>query len=150
MDSPHIFQLRRMVLQRLECLQQAGVLDLPRPRAAPTPLSPMEGTAERETVVDSVQAVRPLSMSTKEEFMPRKTARHRSPTETAPSAGVSAAADSLPESREECAAALDAMSRTVASCRRCQELAEMRTQTVFGVGNPQARLVMLGERARSR
>jgi DNA polymerase len=33
----------------------------------------------------------------------------------------------------------------VAACRLCSELAATRTQTVFGVGNPQARLCFLGE-----
>ena len=33
----------------------------------------------------------------------------------------------------------------MATCRRCAELAATRTQTVFGVGNPLARLVFLGE-----
>ena len=34
---------------------------------------------------------------------------------------------------------------TVASCTRCQELAETRNQTVFGVGNPNARVLFIGE-----
>jgi uracil-DNA glycosylase len=33
----------------------------------------------------------------------------------------------------------------VAGCTRCSELAQTRTQTVFGVGNPNARVVFLGE-----
>ena len=33
----------------------------------------------------------------------------------------------------------------VAACTRCAELVRNRTQTVFGVGNPHARLVFLGE-----
>ena len=33
----------------------------------------------------------------------------------------------------------------VRECTRCKELATTRTQTVFGVGNPQARLCFLGE-----
>ncbi|HEY2893404.1 MAG TPA: uracil-DNA glycosylase [Pirellulales bacterium] len=33
----------------------------------------------------------------------------------------------------------------VAACQRCGELASTRTQTVFGVGNPKARLCFLGE-----
>ena len=33
----------------------------------------------------------------------------------------------------------------VAGCTRCAELASTRTQTVFGVGNPNARLCFLGE-----
>ena len=42
-------------------------------------------------------------------------------------------------------AALAAVAREVAACTRCAELAATRTQTVFGVGNPHARLVFCGE-----
>jgi len=40
---------------------------------------------------------------------------------------------------------LEALQREVAGCTRCGELASTRTQTVFGVGNPRARLCFLGE-----
>src|SRR5205085_1882109 len=40
---------------------------------------------------------------------------------------------------------LDAIRQQVANCTRCTELACTRTQTVFGVGNPRARLVFMGE-----
>ena len=40
---------------------------------------------------------------------------------------------------------LDMIRQEVAECRLCHELATTRTQTVFGVGNPQARLCFLGE-----
>lgn len=43
------------------------------------------------------------------------------------------------------AAALAKVEREVAACTRCQELARSRTQTVFGVGDPHSRLVLLGE-----
>ncbi|MBI1348999.1 uracil-DNA glycosylase [bacterium] len=33
----------------------------------------------------------------------------------------------------------------VAQCTRCDELARTRTQTVFGVGNPEARILFVGE-----
>jgi len=42
-------------------------------------------------------------------------------------------------------AALNVLARKVAACTRCAELARTRTQTVFGVGNPMARLVFMGE-----
>ena len=42
-------------------------------------------------------------------------------------------------------AALADLATEVAACTRCQELAASRTQTVFGVGNPQARLCFFGE-----
>ncbi len=40
---------------------------------------------------------------------------------------------------------LDLLRNEVACCTRCPELARTRTQTVFGVGNPDARLCFLGE-----
>jgi DNA polymerase len=40
---------------------------------------------------------------------------------------------------------LEDLQAAVAACAKCAELARTRTQTVFGVGNPHARLVFLGE-----
>jgi DNA polymerase len=40
---------------------------------------------------------------------------------------------------------LDAIRGQVAACQRCPHLAAQRTQTVFGVGNPRARLCFVGE-----
>ena len=40
---------------------------------------------------------------------------------------------------------LKALAKRVAACTRCQELASTRTQTVFGVGNPEARVMFIGE-----
>jgi DNA polymerase len=40
---------------------------------------------------------------------------------------------------------LEVLQQHVAACTLCDELASTRTQTVFGVGNPQARLCFLGE-----
>jgi DNA polymerase len=40
---------------------------------------------------------------------------------------------------------LEVIQREVAVCRRCEHLACTRTQTVFGVGNPGARLCFMGE-----
>jgi DNA polymerase len=50
-----------------------------------------------------------------------------------------------PAEMDERAAALAAVARQVAACTRCAELVRTRTQTVFGVGNPYARLVFIGE-----
>ncbi|MEE3367557.1 MAG: uracil-DNA glycosylase [Planctomycetota bacterium] len=40
---------------------------------------------------------------------------------------------------------LEGMAAAVAGCRLCQELAETRTQTVFGVGDPNAKILFVGE-----
>ena len=43
------------------------------------------------------------------------------------------------------APSLEVLREEVSQCTLCTELAETRTQTVFGVGNPQARLCFVGE-----
>ena len=46
---------------------------------------------------------------------------------------------------EQKAAGLDALRRRVVPCQLCRHLASSRTQTVFGVGNPGAELMFVGE-----
>ncbi len=56
--------------------------------------------------------------------------------------------DSSPRSATTLAerqAALSILADEVKGCTRCRELAETRTQTVFGVGDPQARILFIGE-----
>lgn len=50
-----------------------------------------------------------------------------------------------PLSLEDRRAALATVCESVRQCRLCRELAETRTQTVFGVGNPRASILFLGE-----
>ena len=40
---------------------------------------------------------------------------------------------------------LQQLAEVVCDCKRCPKLAESRTQTVFGVGNPNARIMFIGE-----
>ena len=42
-------------------------------------------------------------------------------------------------------ARLEALRETVSACTKCEHLAAFRTQTVFGVGNPHAELMFVGE-----
>lgn len=58
-----------------------------------------------------------------------------------PSSPRSAAGPS-PEDR---AAQLREVAKQVATCQRCSELCSTRTQTVFGVGDPAARIMFIGE-----
>ena len=57
------------------------------------------------------------------------------------SAATAATAQEVAATAQEVAA----LAREVAACTRCGELARTRRQTVFGVGNPHARLVFCGE-----
>ena len=45
---------------------------------------------------------------------------------------------------------LQILAEKVKACTRCDELARTRKQTVFGVGNPQAKILFIGEAAGSR
>jgi DNA polymerase len=59
-------------------------------------------------------------------------------SQPAQAAGAFAAADDR-------VASLQLLAEQVAGCTRCAELAEARTNTVFGVGRPDARICFLGE-----
>lgn len=104
MQSLNSEKMRRIVIDRLESLQQAGVRQLPR-RELATPAPGDLAAAENLVAIDSA--------SGGGEFrnVPR----------------------------------LEILQQLVASCTRCGELAQSRKQTVFGVGNPKARLCFLGE-----
>jgi DNA polymerase len=60
------------------------------------------------------------------------------------SAALFEAPDALTQ-QEPVDLSLDVIQNEVAGCTRCTELASTRSQTVFGVGNPNARLCFLGE-----
>jgi DNA polymerase len=101
---------QRIVRQRLESLERAGVSVLPQttelsqPTAVPEPRSiPTE-----KNIVAKTDGPKPK--------------RGGTPAEQ-----------------------LAALAGCVAACTRCEELAQTRTQTVFGVGNPEASIMFIGE-----
>ncbi len=115
----------RSLVQRLENLQRAGVSRL---------LRPARRDKDAEPAVAATAAVEPRSQSRKSLASP--------PTAGDPQCPVLAAVAAQDDPRS---AALAAVAEKVAACTRCKELAATRTQTVFGIGNPYARLVFCGE-----
>jgi DNA polymerase len=71
--------------------------------------------------------------------LPRGEARETEATAQTDLSAESKASDADPQS------ALAILQEEVSGCTRCEELACSRTQTVFGVGNPNARLCFFGE-----
>lgn len=67
-----------------------------------------------------------------------------SPNSTPAGSGLFAATGDE-QGASSAAPTLAVLQQEVAACTLCGELAATRTQTVFGVGNPRARLCMLGE-----
>jgi DNA polymerase len=108
---------RRALRQQLESLEAAGVGQLPKPHG---PLiSPKRQIAKTPAL--------PAAMFEEEAQL----------------VSAEIASQAAPDHSE--AATLAVLQQEVAGCTRCGELASTRTQTVFGVGNPNARLCFLGE-----
>ena len=132
MNGP-MSRTHRIVKQRLESLRDAGVEQIGR---SSVPDSGVAGV----TSAGAGPSVRGSTAS------PDTPASAAIPTGTAARSQVDAIDRSNPTMTvAERQAALNEMCSDVAACVRCEELASQRTQTVFGVGNPQARLVFVGE-----
>ena len=125
---------KQAVLQQLESWQRAGVRQLPAPR---TPTASF-AAAGAESVTTSVFSTAP----TEELAMPLAAAAK-------PLLEIATPLDSTTPTPArfvgDKAAALHVLQQEVAGCTLCQELASTRTQTVFGVGNVNARVAFFGE-----
>lgn len=138
-------QLRRAVRQHLETLRRAGVRYV-----SQSVVSPVDSSAADQSLGDSTDSnvdSGPPSTPTEREM--NRTSRSKS-TSVAPAETPQAAEPPINKataglSRKKRVAELEILRAEVSGCPRCQELVDTRTQTVFGVGNPQARLVFCGE-----
>jgi DNA polymerase len=134
-DSSQVFELshlmttgnlNRAIRQLLDDWRSAGLTHLP--KALPVADAVIAG----EDAVENPEPVAPP--------LPQ--------AETAPEVPAAKSKSSTPSpgtTLEERQEALRKLAQCVAGCVRCQELAETRKQTVFGVGNPQARVMFIGE-----
>lgn len=152
---------KRAMTQILKYLASAGVSHIPRVNLSRQPKSVAEPGDKKTTPVRSGRSSGPdvVSESRKTESRPvvkemkRPPAGLLLPEELQPGTGGRPALlpevqlileRSFSETREK-VDALCALAKTVAACKRCSELASRRTQTVFGVGNPNARIMFIGE-----
>lgn len=138
---------KRILIQRLESLYSAGVRAWPRVTVAePASLreDDLAGEAMKKPPVKErppIPAGLPASSSTvKESHRAAERAKttpaekSKSIPEQEPLQGPRTRADLLRDLAEQ-----------VAACQKCPVLVNYRTQTVFGVGNPNAELVFIGE-----
>src|SRR3954470_13052667 len=138
MEPDQLERARRILIGRLESLQAGGVLQLPRTAAVskdhggqPAARSASAAGVATATLPAQPKASIEVPMK-KSEWQPTK------PTNLFESASPTA-------QKELSKLTLEVLRQEVAGCTRCAELASTRTQTVFGVGNPNARLCFLGE-----
>jgi DNA polymerase len=155
---------RRLALQTLESLERAGVTHLPKARgvfqfaapasaAATEPPSrpPLEPAASALSPASSRAAPPGRDQLPAAALPPQTVLESQSMKSTAakakPPAELLVAGDDLPPPLPAAKRlpALEVIQREVSQCVRCRDLAETRTQTVFGVGDPNARLCFLGE-----
>ncbi len=79
--------------------------------------------------------------------LPKSRAKPQSAPPQSSAAKPALRSQGMPDRRgsADAAALLSVLRDQVAGCTKCADLAAARTQTVFGVGNPKARLVFFGE-----
>lgn len=135
--------LIRAVRQRLESLARAGVDRIPIPtipeaRPAAAPLSaPAKEAAPASAPVEAA-AIRPAAEA------PRRAAAAPAVTPASSLFGDSEFDEPVVPAAER-PAVLATMAAEISTCQRCPHLAASRTNTVFGTGNPNARLMFVGE-----
>jgi DNA polymerase len=138
-----IARLKRALSQHLQSLNQAGVTHLPLAEGR-LDLSPFLGNeTSSESVPSSTAAHKtaPIREASLKTPAPAATPKQ----DAAPVLFSSGPAKACTLSRSEREHQLGVIKQQVAQCVRCQELADARTQTVFGVGNPEAKILFLGE-----
>jgi uracil-DNA glycosylase len=121
----------RCLTARLESLQQAGLTHLGKSR----PVEGNSGSSGKSGIVAMLEV--PSAMPPVPEPTARPIAADRSLFDAATAVPLVPAAQRP--------AMLEIIRGEVAACTRCAELASTRTQTVFGVGNVNARLMFIGE-----
>lgn len=139
--------LRRALVQRLESLHRAGITDLPRPTKPVVWQSAehISAHAEAPVIAQSGSALARASLSrTTTSDLPVST--KPGPARTGSTLFAPIAWEGAPKlASDDRNAALNLICNQVKGCQRCGELATTRTQTVFGVGNPNTRLCFMGE-----
>lgn len=166
---------RRMVAQRLESLQLAGVEQIGRASASASPPSAgiveptriekvqsapnrtsMVGTAHpTESLISQSAITSTLSSAEREPSlppaypppptMPRSPTRPVAPALASPTLLANPYPKDLPQALAKRQEMLGELNGKVRGCTLCKELACTRTQTVFGVGNAKPRVVFFGE-----
>lgn len=127
-------RMGRAIGQRLASLRAAGVTHVRRAKPGPAPkAAPAKPRSAKSQVDSGAGATAGLSSSAGQARVDK------------PPVAPSTCTNNRKLGEEPRVAALAEVACRVAACKRCAELVDNRTQTVFGVGNPHTRLVFLGE-----
>ncbi len=154
-DDGH--ELIRQVRQRLESLRRAGVEAMPRPsvRAAAVvtvrpPIAPPPAPVPEPSPLP-VMEPEPVALPVPEPpVLVPESVSEASVVVPVPVSAVGSLFDepgfeTPPVPASERLGVLETAAAEVARCKRCPHLAVTRTQTVYGTGSPNARLMFIGE-----
>ena len=142
--------VRKAIVQQLESLQLAGLTHLPTgtgeyafefdesATGSRSSLESAEPSSQPSMVKES-----PASLASEPSLSIQPTPENLPTTSTASQLSPTGYGPNLPlNDRKD---ALNVLRSEIEKCTKCEELCSKRTQTVFGVGNPAARLVFVGE-----
>jgi uracil-DNA glycosylase family 4 len=150
-SSPSPATARRILAQRLESLERSGVLQIGKVPALPAgrlPAAEVSGESQQARSAPTNVSASPFTSAEKgtspEQEAPMPRTRPAVPLDSDSSRRMHPYPDS-PRNQSARQLQLDALNEQVRGCTLCALLARQRTQTVFGVGNPLARVVFFGE-----
>jgi uracil-DNA glycosylase family 4 len=159
MDELELAAVQRAVVQRLDDFRRAGlthwkriVPTVPEP-GLPAPARAVASTTSVAAAMKPAAPVRSEPVSREQsrpQVQPEPQVTSMAPKRSAPAAVPTAPLliqpfQPLDLPPQERVTQLKILADKVKACVRCQELASTRTQTVFGVGDPNAKIVFVGE-----
>ena len=141
--------LKRLLLQQLRSYQASGLSTLPIGSGdLRFDLGEPTSGGETDSVIAPTRPDLPSVAQTPQGQTPQGSVSAK-PVDVRPDAKVPGSELALPYPQSLPLAQrqqqLNVLQNMVAECTRCDELASSRSQTVFGVGNPAAKLVFVGE-----
>lgn len=141
--------LKRLLLQQLRSYQASGLSTLPIGSGdLRFDLGEPTSGGETDSVIAPTRRDLPSVAQTPQSQTPQGSVSAK-PVDVRPDAKVPGSELALPYPQSLPLAQrqqqLNVLQNMVAECTRCDELASSRSQTVFGVGNPAAKLVFVGE-----
>ena len=131
-QSVNLARLHKAVRQRLQSLKRAGLTHLNPPVDVDWNPSKLANTLAQAEPPAAVATPNPPPSPT---YIPADSTTQETPTPESPE-------KPMPSKKQ---IQLDVVCQEVAQCTACDELAATRNKTVFGVGNPNAKLVFYGE-----
>ena len=139
-QSVNLARLHKAVRQRLQSLKRAGLTHLNPPISTDWDPSKLPNTLTQTEELAVNTAVEPVTVAIPDPplssiNLPAGSTIQKTPPPESPE-------KPMPSKKQ---IQLDVVCQEVAQCTACDELAATRNKTVFGVGNPNAKLVFYGE-----